>query len=366
MDLQQCSDCKVNYPQWMIICMDATSMCKICILSGQIKANKDRIEEVKLDIDIITGKINETTTYADDTESMRKEMKLIEEKVKNIEKVELDFSGFVRPDFIKVSKEQKEEEESRDDERDDWEMLKDDVGNMITSGIKEIREGIYDKGGNEGNLRGSFSQSSEIRIERAKKGNCNNRYCLLEEDNGERKEEKEYEILGNSEVRYMRERTKRGGRRGIYSTNGAGIEDILEHIRNKRMEGKTTVIHGGGDDIKKLETEHMLRVYKDAIKETIDQGKLCIVSGIVPRRGESSYWSSRAIGINNRLQGYCKEMDGVMFIDNWDRFYGNRKLYSADGMNLSRLGTSLLSVIIEEKVQINSNLDKRRRREIIT
>ena len=164
----------------------------------------------------------------------------------------------------------------------------------------------------------------------------------------------------------MGERTKKGGRRGIYSTNGAGIEEILEHIRNKRMGGKTTVIHGGGDDIKKLATEHILRVYKDAIEETRNQGKLCIVSGIVPRRGESSYWSSRAIGINNRLQGYCKGMDGVMFIDNWDRFYGKRKLYAADGIHLSRQGTSMLSVIIEEKVAINSNLDKRRRKEIIT
>ena len=368
MDLQQCRECRDNYPQWMIFSMDAASMCKICILSGQIKANKDRINEVKLDIDLITGRMNEL----EDNNSMRKEIELIEERVKNIEKEELDFSGFVKPDIKKVDKEREEakdeERKSRDDvaEENDMEMLRKDVSNMITSGIKEIRENGYDKQGKEANLKCSFSQSSVERIEKGKKGNCSNRYCLLEEDNGERKEEKEYEILGNSEVRYMRERTKRGGRRGIYSTNGAGIEDILEHIRNKRMEGKTTVIHGGGDDIKKLETEHMLRVYKDAIKETLDQGKLCIVSGIVPRRGESSYWSSRAIGINNRLQGYCKEMDGVMFIDNWDRFYGNRKLYSADGMNLSRLGTSLLSVIIEEKVQINSNLDKRRRREIIT
>ena len=59
-------------------------------------------------------------------------------------------------------------------------------------------------------------------------------------------------------------------------------------------------------------------------------------------------------------------MDGVMFIDNWDRFYGKRKLYAADGIHLSRQGTSMLSVIIEEKVEINSNLDKRRRKEIIT
>ena len=59
-------------------------------------------------------------------------------------------------------------------------------------------------------------------------------------------------------------------------------------------------------------------------------------------------------------------MDGVMFVDNWDRFYGNRKLYTADGVHLNRQGTNLLSVIIEEKVEVNSNLDKRRRREKVT
>ena len=49
-----------------------------------------------------------------------------------------------------------------------------------------------------------------------------------------------------------------------------------------------------------------------------------------------------------------------MFVDYWDRFYGNQKLYAADGRHLSRQGTELLSVIIEEKVEINSNLEKRR------
>ena len=59
-------------------------------------------------------------------------------------------------------------------------------------------------------------------------------------------------------------------------------------------------------------------------------------------------------------------MEGVLFVDNWDRFSGNQKLYAADGMHLSRQGKNLLSVIIEEKVEINSNLDKRRRRVNVT
>ena len=171
----------------------------------------------------------------------------------------------------------------------------------------------------------------------------------------------EYEILGNSEVNYMRDKTEKGERRGIYSTSGAGIVIVLEHIENKMMKGRSIVIHEGGDDIKELKIKPMFEAYKEVIKKIKYQGELCIVSGILPRKGESSYcWSSRAIGINNRLQGYCREVEVVMFVDNWDRFYGNRKVYAADRMHLSRQGTNLLSVIIEEKVEINSNLDKRR------
>ena len=91
----------------MIICLDGTRMCKICILSRQIKTNKDRMDELKMDIDLIAGKLNETNMYADDTKSIRKELELIEEKVVNIEKEQLDFSGFTKPDFTLVDKERK-------------------------------------------------------------------------------------------------------------------------------------------------------------------------------------------------------------------------------------------------------------------
>ena len=157
-----------------------------------------------------------------------------------------------------------------------------------------------------------------------------------------REEEMEYEILGNSEVNYMRDKTEKGERRGIYSTSGAGIVIVLEHIENKMMKGRSIVIHEGGDDIKELKIKPMFEAYKEVIKKIKYQGELCIVSGILPRKGESSYWSSRAIGINKR------------------------KLYAADGMHLSRQGTKLLSVIVEEKVDINSNLDKQRKREKVT
>ena len=91
------------------MCLDKTKICKICILSGQIKSNRDRMDGIKMDIDLIIGKINESTVFIDGTSSMRKVIKSIEEKVSNIEKEQLDFSGFIKPDLTNINKEQKEE-----------------------------------------------------------------------------------------------------------------------------------------------------------------------------------------------------------------------------------------------------------------
>ena len=215
MDLQQCRDCRDSYPQWMIFSMDADSMCKICILSGQIKANRDRIDEVKLDIDIITGRMNESITYTENNNSMRKEIELIEERVKNIEKEELDFSGFVKPDIKKVDEEREEakdeERESGDDvaERNDWEMLKRDVGNMVASGIKEIRENSYARQEKEENNKYSVSQSADICIVREEKDlNIKNKFSLLKEGSGD-EEQVDYSVLGNSTIKKFKGRTKK-------------------------------------------------------------------------------------------------------------------------------------------------------------
>ena len=342
---------------------DKKDFCKVCLLAID---TKETLDGLKMDVDMLVRKVNEMEEvigHSKIVDGLQGEIGLVARRVKGVEEDGLNFSGFGASDgdkeaVTKLDKLNKcrEAERSRrgpNKEEIDLEKLSKDAEKWISEGIAEIR----------GNAGGDDKETTgTVKIGVA----TQNRFLVLDKENRRGEEEKKYEILGNSEVRDMRERTKKGVKRGIYSTYGAGIINILEHTKNKQLEGKTTVIHGGGDDIEKLGTELMLKTYKDAIKETRDQGKMCIVSSILPRKGESSYWSSRAIGINNRLHRYCKEMEGVMFVDNWDRFYGNRKLYAADGRHLSRLGTDLLSVIIEEKVEINSNLDKRRKRENIT
>ena len=76
------------------------------------------MDRIKLDIDLITGKINESTMFGDETNSMRKEIKSIEEKVRNIEKEQLDFSGFIKPELTNINREQKEEKNGERKSRD--------------------------------------------------------------------------------------------------------------------------------------------------------------------------------------------------------------------------------------------------------
>ena len=273
MDLQQCRECEDEYPPWMIICIDKTTICKICILSGEIKANKDRMDNIKMDVDLIAGKLNDRNICAEDINSTRKEIKLIEEKIGNVEKEELDFSGFAKPDFAKVDKEQKEEKDgvrkSWDDvaeENHEWERLTKDVGDMVASGIREIRENICDRQGKEDNQKYSYSQRAEIRtVGEEKELNIKNKFSLLKEGSGD-EERVDYSVLGNSTVKKFKRRTKTNMTRNIYCSPDAGMEKIVEHIENGNLEGDTVVIHGGGDDIKGMNTEKLMKLYKNTIE----------------------------------------------------------------------------------------------------
>ena len=388
MDLN-CPNCGDSVPGGMTMNMDGVVRCKICCLAIETQKaiektrleadiavekiknetrkaiekmkqeTKSEIVSIKMSLDLLSGKVNEALDSLDNRmlEKLQVELGDVRERMDLLDTSvvsQINFEGFKTPKRKKNLTEREEKGELE-------ETISVKLSDIRHENNKVMKTKICNSP-----TRNNRKRECSDKVEADNRWCGNNRYSVLEEDNGREEDGKEYDILGNSEVRYMRRRTEKGGKRGIYSTNGAGIENILEHIRNKQLEGNTTVIHGGGDDIKKLETEPMLKTYKNAIKETREQGKLCIVSGILPRRGESPYWSSRAIGINNRLEKYCREMEGVMFVDNWDRFYGNQRLYTADRVHLSRQGTNLLSVIIDEKVEINLNLDKRRRRKNVT
>ena len=241
-------------------------------------------------------------------------------------------------------------------EKEEIEAFRKDVEDIVVEGLREIRGNtniIEDR-----KVENSKSEIPEHKIHKKEPEiSLKNRFSVLEEEEGE-KEENEYCILGDSIVKHFKKTTKRRKQRNIYSSPGAGMKRLTEHIENGQLDGRMVVLQGGGNDIEKTNTETLMKLFEDAIKKVRERGKMCVVSGILPRHNESHYWSSKAIGINDRVQKYCSKMDGVMFIDNWDRFYHNQKFYTRDGVHLNYLGTDILSSIIDREVELYSNFLK--------
>ena len=355
MAFQKCSDCSDEYPSYLMI---SDTRCKICYLAQDIvlsferkeKDMKASIESLQLTVDSVTGRLNEFTLGNNFSG-------YIDHKVEEDKEV-VDFSGFIEPDYTEVHRETTDADCSEivscSGEMEELQKITKDIDSWVTQGLTEIR-------GSEKNQKYTYCHSKDMATRKKEnKLSVNNKFSVLEEESGDG-ELIESCIVGSSIIKKFKGKTRKGKKRNIFCNPGAGMKSIVEHIENGNVDGKTVVIHGGGNDIEKINTEELMGLYKEAIDKVRSKGKLCVVSGILPRFGKSPYWSSRAIGVNNRVQSYCKEkFHDVMFIDNWDRFYNNQRFYARDGVHLNNKGSEILSTIIDEKVQINSNLVARR------
>ena len=58
------------------------------------------------------------------------------------------------------------------------------------------------------------------------------------------------------------------------------------------------------------------------------------MSGILSRLGENEKWWSRAIVVNKRVHILCENMNCI-YLDVWEDFVHNFKLYKKDGMHAS-------------------------------
>ncbi|KAK7085850.1 hypothetical protein SK128_008573 [Halocaridina rubra] len=70
--------------------------------------------------------------------------------------------------------------------------------------------------------------------------------------------------------------------------------------------------------------------------------------GILPRLSQSSEWWSRAIGVNARMEVFCRE-NNIGFIDGWDHFTSRKHMYARDGVHLSNSGVSVLAGMIDRE-----------------
>lgn len=158
-------------------------------------------------------------------------------------------------------------------------------------------------------------------------------------------------VVGDSQVRYLGKALTTKVRR-LECLPGAGIGRVMDRVEDILPgNGAKTVVclSVGGNDVGRVRSEKLLIQFKEAIEKIRTKGGVSVICSILPRRGASREWMSRAIGINGRLDSYCKELE-IPFIDNWHRFYGRDDAYARDGVHLSRKGVSVLGRTIDRVV----------------
>lgn len=155
-------------------------------------------------------------------------------------------------------------------------------------------------------------------------------------------------VVGDSLVRHLDKSTNVKLRK-VTCLPGAGVKRVQTKI-DKVMEesGDNPIIwlNVGSNDIEHCKSEELLDRYTEILDRVRRKGGRPVVHGILPRRGVTWDWSSRAIGINSRLEQFCQDEE-IPFLDNWCTFYGNDRLYARDGVHLSRLGVQKLASTLE-------------------
>ena len=167
--------------------------------------------------------------------------------------------------------------------------------------------------------------------------------------------EPEVIIYGDSRIRFMdrafceRNRDKRMR----VCLPGAKLKDLsggLDGVMKGCSPNSVLILHGGVNDVGTTLSEELIDTYKMVIANLVKSGRKGIITGILPKIGAGVEWSSRAIGINERVKRLCKESN-IRFVDYWDAFWDKRELFSIDGYHLSRKGVLLLSDLYERELR---------------
>ncbi len=77
--------------------------------------------------------------------------------------------------------------------------------------------------------------------------------------------------------------------------------------------------------------------------------KDCILIETTPRLKASNFTLSRAIGIYTRVKDMCKK-EGIVYIDTWDKFINNRKLYKHDMTHLNNAGVETIARLLHNTI----------------
>ena len=97
-------------------------------------------------------------------------------------------------------------------------------------------------------------------------------------------------------------------------------------------------MHVGVNDIGPRRSVSLMAEYRSLLQRLASVRKPVLVTnvtGILPRVAGDE-WASRALTLNHSVQSMCAAM-GLHYVDLWDRFYGDDRLYASDGLHSGKL-----------------------------
>ena len=215
------------------------------------------------------------------------------------------------------------------------------------------------KGGKRGTRPPRCEEASPPKFEVA----CSNRFSLLatsQEQEAAEEESKTEEgpgvlLIGDSQVRHL-DRTfceNARERRVRMCLPGARVQDVSDRL-DRLLEGTgnetVVVVHVGGNDVSRKRSEELVNRYRVMLEKVRSSGRTGVVCGVIPRICEGGEWLSRAISLNDRIEGMCRSL-GLRFVDGWDTFFGKHEMFAKDGVHLSRVGAEVYGAQLEGTVK---------------
>lgn len=196
------------------------------------------------------------------------------------------------------------------------------------------------------------ARPSQARVAQGSQVVTRNRFEALQEDEAE--EKVEVVVIGDSRVRHLNGAFGRKKGRRCITRPGAKVTDLVAPAAQVTVEldPETLILQVGVNDIASSRSEELVDRYRYLLSTIRREGKRTFVTGILPKLGASTEWSSRALAANDRISKLCVEQ-GMLFIDAWDKFYGRRDLYGRDGLHFSVKGVEILSGVYERAIQGN-------------
>uniref|UniRef100_A0A8C4RP73 SGNH hydrolase-type esterase domain-containing protein n=1 Tax=Erpetoichthys calabaricus TaxID=27687 RepID=A0A8C4RP73_ERPCA len=137
---------------------------------------------------------------------------------------------------------------------------------------------------------------------------------------------------------------------------GARVRDVTRRapaIYKNRAVG-AIVLHAGVNNIRHRQSEILKADFTALIKDTKERtpSAKIFISGPLPLVRRSNEYYSRLLGLNNWLQGFCKNQD-IGFINNWDLFWERPRFFKRDGLHPNSFGARVLSENISKVIRLS-------------